>query len=98
MGRVCTIAGSVLIFLGLTIAVGSAVMIARDDAYRRAELEYRHNVGSAMAEVYELKLGGAQVRRAFQGVGVVVGVLLSLNGVTLLGLGVVANRSTNLSR
>ncbi len=95
MGRVYKIVGSMLIFLGLIIAVGCAVMIASDDAYRRAELEYKHNVGSAMAEVYELKLGGAQVRRAFQGFGVVVGVLLSLNGITLLGLGAVASRNAS---
>jgi hypothetical protein len=43
--------------------------------------------------MYELEFRGAQVRRAFQAVGVVTGVLLAMNGSTLLGLGILATRT-----
>lgn len=89
MGRVCKIAGGALSVLGLAVVVAFVIIMTRDDAYRRAELAYTRNAGNAM---YELEFRGAQVRRAFQGIGVVAGILLALNGVTLLGLGVVATR------
>jgi hypothetical protein len=76
--------------LGVAIAVACAVVMTRDDAYRHAELVYARNNGNAM---YELEFRGAQVRRAFQAVGVVTGVLLAMNGSTLLGLGILATRT-----
>ncbi len=90
MGRVCKIAGSLLAVLGLAVVIWFALAMARDEAYRHAELAYTRNAGNAM---YELEFRGAQVRRAFQGVGAVAGILLTLNGVTLLVLGVVASRT-----
>jgi hypothetical protein len=90
MARVCKVIGAALAVLGVAIAVVFVVVIGRDDAYRHAELAYARNNGNAM---YELEFRGAQVRRAFQGVGVVTGVLLALNGSTLLGLGILATRT-----
>jgi peptidoglycan/LPS O-acetylase OafA/YrhL len=89
MGRTCKVIGIALAAVGLAAAAAFVIMMARDDAYRRAELAYRLNAGNAM---YELEFRGAEVRRAFQGIGVVAGILLALNGATLLGLGVVATR------
>lgn len=90
MARACKVIGAALAVLGVAIAVAFVVVIGRDDAYRHAELAYARNNGNAM---YELEFRGAQVRRAFQGVGVVAGVLLALNGTTLLGLGILATRT-----
>ena len=90
MARACKVIGAALAVLGVAIAVAFVVVIGRDDAYRHAELAYARNNGNAM---YELEFRGAQVRRAFQGVGVVTGVLLALNGSTLLGLGILATRT-----
>lgn len=89
MARACRVIGAVLAGIGIAVAVAFVVVMARDDAYRRAQLAYTRNAGNAM---YELEFRGAQVRRAFQGIGVVAGILLALNGATLLGLGVVATR------
>ena len=90
MARACKVIGAALAVLGVAIAVAFVVVIGRDDAYRHAELAYARNNGNAM---YELEFRGVQVRRAFQGVGVVTGVLLALNGSTLLGLGILATRT-----
>ena len=90
MARACKVIGTALAALGLFIAVAFVVVMQRDDAYRRAELAYTRNAGNAM---YELEFRGAQVRRAFEGIGVVAGILLALNGTTLLALGVVAGRT-----
>jgi hypothetical protein len=90
MARACKVIGAALAVLGVASAVAFVVVIGRDDAYRHAELAYARNNGNAM---YELEFRGAQVRRAFQGVGVVTGVLLALNGSTLLGLGILATRT-----
>ncbi|HEX7408710.1 MAG TPA: hypothetical protein VF515_13800 [Candidatus Binatia bacterium] len=90
MARACKVIGAALAVLGVAIAVAFVVVIGRDDAYRHAELAYARNNGNAM---YELEFRGVQVRRAFQAVGVVTGVLLALNGSTLLGLGILATRT-----
>jgi hypothetical protein len=94
MARACKVIGAALAGLGVVIAVAFAIVMVRDDAYRRAELAYTRNRGNAM---YELEFYGAQVRRAFQGVGVVAGVLVALNGTTLLGLGILAMRRRKAS-
>jgi len=90
MGRACKVVGTALAAVGVAVAVAFVVLMARDEGYRRAELAYTRNAGNAM---YELEFRGAQVRRGFESIGVVAGVLLALNGVTLLGLGVVATRT-----
>jgi len=90
MGRGCKVIGAALVAIGIAVAVALVFVMARDEAYRRAELAYTRNVGNAM---YELEFRGAQVRRAFEGMGVVAGILLALNGATLLALGVVATRT-----
>jgi hypothetical protein len=89
MARACKVIGAALAGIGIAVAVAFVVVMARDDAYGRARLAYTRNAGNAM---YELEFRGAQVRRAFQGVGVVAGILVALNGATLLSLGVVATR------
>ncbi len=90
MARACKVIGAILSLIGVAAAVWFVLVMARDDAYRRTELAYTRNAGNAM---YELEFRGAQVRRTFEGIGVVGGVLLALNGATLFGLGVVATRT-----
>jgi len=75
--------------LGLALALAFLMIIARDDAYGRAALASAHNPGNVM---YEAEFKGAQVKRAFELVGVLAGLMLTLNGTTLIGLGVVAGR------
>jgi hypothetical protein len=89
MGGACKAIGAALAVLGIAVALTFGVVIMRDDAYRRAEVAASHNPGNVM---YETELAGAKIRRGFELVGVITGVLLSLNGTTLLGLGVVAGR------
>ena len=89
MARACKIVGGALALAGLAIALTFVVVIARDEAYGRAALAAAHYPGNVM---YEAEFKGAQVRRAFELVGVIAGILLSLNGATLVGLGVVAER------
>ena len=89
MTRAAQVIGSALVVLGLALVVAFVAVIARDDEYRRAALAYAHNQGNVM---YEAEFGKAQVRRAFEGVGVGAGLLLALNGATLIGLGTIARR------
>jgi len=89
MARACTVVGSVLAILGVAVALLFIVVIARDDVYRRAQLIATRNPGNAM---YDAEFGVARIRRGFETVGVVAGLLLALNGATLLGLGVIAGR------
>ncbi len=90
MARACTVVGGVLVVLGLAVALGFLVAIQRDDAYGKAALASARNPGNVM---YEAEFGAARVRRGFQLGGVITGVLLGINGSTLLGLGIVAGRS-----
>ena len=89
MARACTVIGGVLVVLGLAAALAFLVAIGRDDAYSKAEMASSRNPGNVM---YEAEFGAARVRRGFQLGGVIAGVLLGLNGVTLVSLGVVAGR------
>jgi hypothetical protein len=92
MARACKVIGAALAVLGVAVALTFAVIIARDDAYRRAAMAFERNAGNVM---YEAEFRGAQARRAFELIGVVAGMLLALNGGTLVGLGVVARRVKN---
>ncbi len=94
MSRVCKLVGGALLLVGLAVTLTFAVIIGRDDAYRRADLAYSLNAGNVM---YEAEFRGAQVRRAFEMMGGVAGVLLAINGTTLVALGVVAARVANKS-
>jgi hypothetical protein len=88
MSRACTLVGGVLVVLGLAVALAFLVAIGRDNAaYRTAELASTRNPGNVM---YEAEFGAAKVRRGFRLVGVIAGVLLGVNGATLVGLGFVA--------
>ena len=90
MARVCKIGGAVLVALGLVVLVLSLAAIARDrDSYGRAALAAERNGGNVM---YEAELGKARVERAFEIVGASFGVLIVLNGATLVAVGVVAAR------
>lgn len=89
MARVSQVIGSALVVLGVALCLVFAALIARDDEYRRAAVALAHNQGNVM---YEAEFGKAQIRRAFETVGVGAGLLLALNGATLVGLGVVARR------
>jgi hypothetical protein len=75
--------------LGVAIALAFLVVIGRDDAYGKAEMASARTPGNVM---YEAEFGIAKVRRGFHLVGVIAGILLGVNGTTLVGLGVVAGR------
>lgn len=89
MGRVCTVVGGILTVLGIVVALAFVVAIGRDDAYTKAEMAQSRNPGNVM---YEAEFGAARVRRGFQMGGLIAGILLGVNGSTLLGLGIVAGR------
>ncbi len=89
MARACKIIGGAVSVVGIAIALTFVIVIARDDAYRRAAVAASLNPGNVM---YEAEFKGAQVRRAFELTGTIAGILLALNGATLFGLGVVAAR------
>ena len=89
MGRSFTIIGALATVIGLAVVVWSAVAIAGDDAYRKAELAASRNAGNAM---YEMEFGAARIRRGFQIYALGGGALLTLNGISLLGVGSVAAR------
>lgn len=90
MSRTCKIVGTVLCILGMLIATIFVVGLARDEGgYRDAAAAARSNPADA-GSVTTLK--DAQIRRAFEAVGVIVGILLVINGSTLLGLGMLAQR------
>ena len=89
MARACKVIGAALSVLGIAVALTFAVVISRDADYRRAEMAYTRNAGNVM---YEAEFKGAQVRRAFELGAALAGVLLAINGGTLLALGVVAGR------
>lgn len=92
MARMCKIIGSLLVVLGLVAAVLSLAAVARDaESYTHAALAAQRNTGNVM---YEAELGKVQLERAFELVGAALGVLLALNGATLIGLGVVAGRGS----
>ena len=89
MARACTVIGGILVVLGLAVALGFLVAMQRDDAYAKAAMASARNPGNVM---YEAEFGAARVRRGFQFGGLIAGVLLGINGSTLLGLGMVAGR------
>ena len=90
MARACKLVGSLIVTLGVLVVALCVLQIVRDEAYRKAALVASRNPGNVL---YEAEFKGAQVRRAFQIGAAVGGVLLGLNGVTLLLLGAVASRS-----
>ena len=94
MARICTAVGGLLVVLGIAMALTFAVAIMRDDGYSSAALAAARNPGNVM---YDAELKGAQVKRAFELVGSCLGVLLALNGGTLVALGVVASRHSKSS-
>lgn len=89
MARVCTLLGGILTVLGIVVALAFIVAIGRDEAYAKAEMAATRNAGNVM---YEAEFGAARVRRGFHVGGVIAGVLLSLNGSTLVALGIVTGR------
>ena len=89
MARASKVIGTALAAIGLAVAVMFSVVMSRDEGYQKAALAAARNPGNVM---YEAELGAAKVRRGFQLVGVIAGILLALNGTTLVGLGMVASR------
>jgi hypothetical protein len=89
MARACKLIGGALAILGIVTAITFVVVMARDTTYRHAVLAAERNPGNVM---YDAELKGARVRRAFEVGGVIAGVLLAINGATLVGLGTVAAR------
>jgi len=89
MAGACKVIGAALSVLGIALVLTFVIVIGRDADYRRAEMAAARNAGNVM---YEAEFKGAQVRRAFELVGVLAGILLAINGGTLLSLGVVAGR------
>jgi hypothetical protein len=95
MARACKLAGSLLLLAGLLVAGACMVAMARDDVYAKAKLVASRNPGNVL---YEAEFKGAQIRRAFQIVCASGGVLIGLNGITLMLLGVVAGRVDHAER
>ena len=89
MARACTVIGGILVVLGVAVALSFLVAIQRDDAYAKAAMASARNPGNVM---YEAEFGKARLQRAFEVVGAAFGVLITLNGATLVGLGLVAAR------
>jgi hypothetical protein len=85
----CKITGTVLCVLGVVLALVFVVGMVRDEEYHRAALVRDRNPGNVL---FEAEYKGALVMRAFESVGVIVGILLVINGATLLGLGTLAQR------
>ena len=92
MSRACKIVGGGLVVVGLAVVLTFGVVMLRDDAYRRSALAHALNPGNVM---YEAEFKGAQVRRAFEVMGGLVGLLLAINGATLVAVGLVAARPAN---
>ena len=95
MAGSCKVIGVALVMLGIVVALTFSVAIGHDEAYRGAALAAARNPGNVM---YDAEFKGAQVRRAFELVGVIAGILLALNGTTLLGLGIVAGQLRHITR
>jgi hypothetical protein len=91
MAKLAKVVGALLLLAGLAVSAGFGSGVVRDAEYARAKLLLERNPGNVL---YEAKHGAAAVKRGFLIVGAVSGALLSLNGVTLLLLGVVAGRQT----
>ena len=89
MARASKVIGTALAAIGLAVAVMFSVVMSRDEGYQKAARAAARNPGNVM---YEAEFGAAKVRRGFQLVGVIAGILLALNGTTLVGLGMVASR------
>ncbi|MBI3785231.1 MAG: hypothetical protein HY270_17705 [Deltaproteobacteria bacterium] len=89
MASACKITGMLLCALGLLLAIMFAVFMVRDEEYKRAALTHERNPGNVL---YEAEYKGALVKRAFESIGGIVGILLVINGATLLGLGTLAQR------
>jgi hypothetical protein len=90
MARACKVVGGFLVAIGVTVAVSFVTLMARDDDYAKKELVVARNPTN---DVYKLEFGFAQIRRGFHLVSVAGGVLLTLNGATLVLLGSVAGRA-----
>ncbi len=89
MARASKVIGAALATLGVAVAVVFSVVMSRDEGYEKAALAAARNPGNVM---YDAEFGAAKIRRGFQLVGVVAGILFALNGTTLVGLGAVASR------
>jgi hypothetical protein len=90
VARACKLFGALALAVGLVIAITCVLRIAGDEDYRKAALIASRNPGNVL---YEAEFKGAQVVRGFQVMGVVAGVLFSLNGLTMFLLGSVAGRA-----
>ncbi|MBI4517372.1 MAG: hypothetical protein HY699_16335 [Deltaproteobacteria bacterium] len=91
MARLCKLLGAAVVVLGLALVITCTLQVVRDEDYRKAALVAARNPGNVL---YEAEFKGAQVRRAFQITGATAGMLLGLNGLTLVLLGIVAARVT----
>jgi len=89
MARACKWGGTVLTVLGLAALIACAAAVVRDQKYGRAALARERNPGNVL---YEAEFKGAQAERAFVLIGGALGVLLAVNGATLIAVGVVACR------
>jgi hypothetical protein len=89
MVRTVRTVGATLIVIGLVAAVVFAVYVVGDREYGTAALLLERNPGNVM---YEARYGGAFIKRALLVSGAVAGVLVALNGTTLLLLGHLAAR------
>jgi hypothetical protein len=81
--------GTTLLAVGLAVLVGFSVFVWRDERFQKATLLKERNPGNVM---YEGQYFAAFTIHTFLVSGAICGVLLALNGTTLLLLGIVARR------
>ncbi|HVM98151.1 MAG TPA: hypothetical protein VMT89_17280 [Candidatus Acidoferrales bacterium] len=89
MARACRVIGFLLCILGFILAVMFVATMVMDQEYTRAAMARDRNPGNVL---YDAEYKGALVKRAFESIGIIVGVLLVINGATLFGLGTLAHR------
>lgn len=89
MSSVAKAVGTTLVAVGLAIVVGFSVAVWRDERFQKSTLLKERNPGNVM---YEGQYFAAFTIHTFLVSGVICGVLLALNGTTLLLLGIVAAR------
>jgi hypothetical protein len=87
MAKVSTTLGAALVAIAIALVIGFGYFAISNEEFRKAALLKERNPGHA---AYEIQYFAAATIRFFLIGGAVVGVLLGLNGVTLMLLGRVA--------
>jgi hypothetical protein len=95
VSRLCKVLGAIFAALGLVLLITFAVFAVRDEHFHKASMLKERNPGNVM---YESEFFAAFTIHVFLVGGAIVGVLLALNGATMLVLGVTAGRTEAAQR